>query len=459
MKKILQTNHLTKKSLTNSNNDGSNAPNITWVSYNGTEIVPVPLKPQKNDSKENNKEAPNKQANKEMKNSSKSKFKGHSSKAQAPADAKAHQDMHSSNDPSISLSGAAPNITWVSYNGTAIVPVPAENTKNKEKSPKKHSSKSFTKKPSKKDVVQKVKLLTKKHNTKATKKNHLKHLISKAKKHGKWKKKSTKSKPPRKAHKTLLKHGKQKKSAKRKHVAPHNDEDDYDHSHPMGGHRYGDSEFDAIHANANHEQPKNTHYNLHDNMQENHDEQDLWSDRYPPQGGDPLAGNDNQKKSFVESRSDLMFGNSYFAKKTHLPGGAHTCVPGLTLRGATLRGGVMSGDFKSMGVVETQKKCIHLCCKSKDCDVAMTVGRECINIRCFDKNTCAIAPAGQLYHTTPPVATFVQHVPVKGDEMFSKRSNIPSYPFTKEALLDEVDSTDQSIDLQEILNEVDKLGW
>ena len=36
---------------------------------------------------------------------------------------------------------------------------------------------------------------------------------------------------------------------------------------------------------------------------------------------------------------------------------------------------------------------------------------------------------------------------------------VPSYPFTKAALLDEVDSTEQSIDLQEILNEVDRLGW
>ena len=44
--------------------------------------------------------------------------------------------------------------------------------------------------------------------------------------------------------------------------------------------------------------------------------------------------------------------------------------------------------------------------------------------------------------------------------IFCTRFLVPSYAsFTKDALLDEVDNVDQSIDLQEILNEVDRLGW
>lgn len=52
----------------------------------------------------------------------------------------------------------------------------------------------------------------------------------------------------------------------------------------------------------------------------------------------------------------------------------------------------------------------------------MTIGRECINIQCYDKNACTIAPSGHagLNHNTPPVATFVQKVPVRNE--YSKRS-------------------------------------
>ena len=86
-----------------------------------------------------------------------------------------------------------------------------------------------------------------------------------------------------------------------------------------------------------------------------------------------------------------------------------TCRRGLTVRGATLRGGVLSGEFKSMGVVDTQKSCVQQCCRSNRCDVAMTIGRECINIRCFNRKLCNIAPAGNIgvYRDVLPIVTFV----------------------------------------------------
>jgi len=87
------------------------------------------------------------------------------------------------------------------------------------------------------------------------------------------------------------------------------------------------------------------------------------------------------------------------------------CNRGLTVRGATLRGGILSGEFHSVGVVTTQKQCVDLCCKSKRCDIAMTVGRECINIKCFNRKNCNVAPAGSqaLYRDVLPITTFVQH--------------------------------------------------
>ena len=69
-----------------------------------------------------------------------------------------------------------------------------------------------------------------------------------------------------------------------------------------------------------------------------------------------------------------------------------------------------------MGVVQTQKECVDMCCKSKKCDIAMTVGRECINIKCFNKKNCNVAPAGSqaLYRDVLPVTTFVQHADDSG---------------------------------------------
>lgn len=92
---------------------------------------------------------------------------------------------------------------------------------------------------------------------------------------------------------------------------------------------------------------------------------------------------------------------------------ASVCRSGLTLRGATLRGGIMAGEFKSVGVVDTQRECVDMCCKSsKKCDIAMTVGRECINIECFSKNFCNVAPAGNLavQGRVIPITTFIQKV-------------------------------------------------
>lgn len=72
----------------------------------------------------------------------------------------------------------------------------------------------------------------------------------------------------------------------------------------------------------------------------------------------------------------------------------------------------MAGEFKSVGVVNTQRSCVDLCCRSKKCDIAMTIGRECINIRCYNKKFCNVAPAGNMavIGKVIPISTFVQKV-------------------------------------------------
>jgi len=119
-----------------------------------------------------------------------------------------------------------------------------------------------------------------------------------------------------------------------------------------------------------------------------------------------------------------------------------TCKRGFTVRGATLRGGILSGEFKSMGVVATQKSCTALCCRSKRCDIAMTIGRECINIKCFNKKACTIAPAGNLnvYRNILPVVTFVKRIPNTHGNIINKRSIVSN----------EIDETMRELDEGEL---------
>lgn len=100
-----------------------------------------------------------------------------------------------------------------------------------------------------------------------------------------------------------------------------------------------------------------------------------------------------------------------------------TCKRGVTIRGKTLRGGILTGEFKSMGLVDSQRSCTKLCCQNKRCDIAMTLGSECINIRCFDKHACTIAPVGQLevYSRILPVVTFVRRVDPSVSDKRKKR--------------------------------------
>ncbi|XP_004205719.2 putative uncharacterized protein DDB_G0282133 [Hydra vulgaris] len=135
-----------------------------------------------------------------------------------------------------------------------------------------------------------------------------------------------------------------------------------------------------------------------------------------------------------------------------------TCRQGLTIHGGTLRGGVLSGEFKSMGVVDTQKACVQKCCKSDRCDVAMTIGRECINIRCFNRKLCNIAPAGNVgvYRDVLPVVTFVNR-PVH----IFRRSEIPrpllfseQDPYSVSEIIQQLDESEFS-EVRKIIDEID----
>lgn len=59
----------------------------------------------------------------------------------------------------------------------------------------------------------------------------------------------------------------------------------------------------------------------------------------------------------------------------------------------TLRGGQYAGIFKDQGQVKNMQECMHLCCNSKKCDVAMMHGPKCFSVQCLNDSSCETIPA------------------------------------------------------------------
>lgn len=53
----------------------------------------------------------------------------------------------------------------------------------------------------------------------------------------------------------------------------------------------------------------------------------------------------------------------------------------------------MAGIFKDHGHVKNIQECIHLCCTSKKCDVAMMHKAKCYGVQCFNDTVCETLPA------------------------------------------------------------------
>jgi len=59
----------------------------------------------------------------------------------------------------------------------------------------------------------------------------------------------------------------------------------------------------------------------------------------------------------------------------------------------TLRGGQYAGIFRDQGQVKNMQECMHICCNSKKCDVAMMHGPKCFSVRCLNDSACETIPA------------------------------------------------------------------
>lgn len=59
----------------------------------------------------------------------------------------------------------------------------------------------------------------------------------------------------------------------------------------------------------------------------------------------------------------------------------------------TLRGGQFAGIFHDQGPVKNMQECMHMCCNTKNCDVAMMHGPKCFSVRCLNDSVCETIPA------------------------------------------------------------------
>lgn len=281
------------------------APNITWTSYNGSQIIPVPFNPKKSKSKEESKEK-----SKEKSKDDKQSF--HSSDSNESS-----SDMSSTEKVDDKLGTHAPNITWTSFNGTQIIPIPLKSNKSEKHKSKsgKDKTKSISKKPSKKDTVQKVKTHKTKKHSKHAKKHHKKHSKKKMKissSHSAHTKKRHDNKNNKKTKHRSIKKKHVRTKKKRKHDIQGTDNK---HGHPMGGHRFGDAVYQSTHRISNHDfSNRFRHYGLHDDTQDNHDKDDPEGERYPN-----TSRYHSNKKSYIKhvmkpSMTELMAMNNRYNK-------------------------------------------------------------------------------------------------------------------------------------------------
>ncbi|XP_032225604.2 uncharacterized protein LOC116608506 [Nematostella vectensis] len=66
----------------------------------------------------------------------------------------------------------------------------------------------------------------------------------------------------------------------------------------------------------------------------------------------------------------------------------YNCGQGQIEYGVTLRDGTMAGLIRNRGEVKNIQECLHKCCLSDHCDLAMMNGRTCYGVRCYNKTSC-----------------------------------------------------------------------
>lgn len=81
----------------------------------------------------------------------------------------------------------------------------------------------------------------------------------------------------------------------------------------------------------------------------------------------------------------------------------------------TLRGGQFAGIFHDQGPVKNMQECMHMCCNTKNCDVAMMHGPKCFSVRCLNDSVCETIPADD-----EDIGMQIAHMTTKGTGQLTK---------------------------------------
>ena len=118
----------------------------------------------------------------------------------------------------------------------------------------------------------------------------------------------------------------------------------------------------------------------------------------------------------------------YFDKQQHEIKSKHlevtpksgVCYPTTIHESVSLKYGPESGDFYDYGNIGEMEKCVDLCCKDGDCDVAFMIGRTCYTTSCYTIEKCQMIPASRTATLRSQLAYVVKKNDLKGSEKLAE---------------------------------------
>jgi len=127
---------------------------------------------------------------------------------------------------------------------------------------------------------------------------------------------------------------------------------------------------------------------------------------------------DSQRHQLKSTANNLI--NTQFTRVTPKSG---SCYPTSIHESVSLKYGPDSGDFYDYGNIGDMEKCIDLCCKDKDCDVAFMVGRTCYTTSCYSIEKCQMIPASKTAKLRSQLAYIIKKSDVKREGKLAATKN------------------------------------
>ena len=155
----------------------------------------------------------------------------------------------------------------------------------------------------------------------------------------------------------------------------------------------------------------------------------------------------------------------YFDKQHHEIKSKHlqitpksgACYPTTIHEAVSLKYGPESGDFYDYGNIGEMEKCVDLCCKDVDCDVAFMIGRTCYTTSCYTIEKCQMIPASKTATLRSQLAYVIKKNDLKRSEKLveSKRNELKFKESLKEKKQNLSSKKSPSIPKGSILSNID----